>query len=126
MNMRLFVSINLKDDVVEYVHKLQRQFCAMENARMSPTQHVHITLGFIGEVDPERVNCIKQVLRTQRFDPFRVFLAHAGCFGPIEQPRVIWLGVVPREPLVELQRKVKEALNGVSTPGLRKGNSSHI
>ncbi|MFO7830524.1 MAG: RNA 2',3'-cyclic phosphodiesterase [Desulfuromonadaceae bacterium] len=119
--MRLFVSINLKDEVMKEVRQIQQQLCVSEDARMSPTRHVHITLGFIGEVEPESANRIGEALRTLRFSPFEVVLARAGCFGTPKQPRVIWLGVEPREPLVELHREVKEALEGVPAPGLSPG-----
>ena len=120
--MRLFVSINLKDEVLEEVRQLQQQLCARGDARMRPARHVHITLGFLGEVESESASRIAQALGNLTFSPFEVSLAQLGFFGARRQPRVIWLGVEPREPLIELHSKVKEALKQVSSADLGKGN----
>jgi len=120
--MRLFVSINLKDEVLEEVRQLQQQLCAREDMRIRPARHVHITLGFIGEVESANASRIAQALCNLTFSPFEVSLAKLGFFGARRQPRVIWLGVEPREPLIELHSKVKEALKQVPNADFSKGD----
>ena len=119
--MRLFVSINLKDDVLREVRLLQQQLCAREDARLSPARHIHITLGFLGEVTPENAHGVAQALGEDKFSPFGVRLTHLGVFGARKHPRVIWLGLEPRHPLVELHCKVKEALEEVHPSAFGKG-----
>lgn len=119
--MRLFVSINLKEDLLQEVRLLQQQLSAREDARLSPARHVHITLGFLGKVEPENAGWIAEALSNVKFFPFGVRPTHLGVFGGRKHPRVIWLGLEPCDPLVELHCKIKEALEEVYPSAFSKG-----
>ena len=70
---------------------------AMANAdglRWTPSENVHLTLHFLGEVAPERARELADSLDTPfRIEPFLVTLDRFGVFPPSGPPRTVWLGV---------------------------------
>ena len=75
----------------------------------------HITVKFLGDVEPDRVDGISQmieeVVRTHR--PFSIHLAHLGAFPNFRKARVVWVGVA-HEPRFELlQHDVELAAEGL-------------
>jgi 2'-5' RNA ligase len=83
--------------------------------RWTPASNVHITLHFLGEIPPARVDHVADALgRTLDEDPFEITLGGAGVFPPAGAPRVVWLDVVKGiEPLqrvhAELGRRLASA-----------------
>lgn len=73
----------------------------------------HLTLRFLGEVDPARNDRLGSVLApvAARHAPFTLRLEGVGAFPRPERPRVVWVGVTAgREPLLALARDVRAAL----------------
>lgn len=89
---RLFVAVWLPPDVVSHLEAhlapVRRQFPAL---RWVPPDRWHVTLTFLGAVDPERVGVLDARLAraAHRTPQHRTHLAHAGRFDQ----RVLWLGV---------------------------------
>ena len=83
---------------------------------------IHLTLKFLGEVDPRRVDDLLQAMAASaKGSPsFEVCLAGLGVFPNQRQPRVLWAGLGgDLGPLEELQQKVDEA---VCQLGFRREN----
>lgn len=94
--MRLFVAINLPDDVRREVHEA----VAVVRDRGMParwTDHTqyHVTLKFIGDVRPDRRDDHVEVLRrvASGYGPVEVTVEELGAFPSLRRPRVIWVGV---------------------------------
>lgn len=105
--MRLFIAIdfnNLKD----YFQELQNQL--PKNAKVSLTRTFHLTLKFLGEVQPNIVEDIAKSLRYVNFEPFTVFLGSIGIFPSENYIRVVWVGLKPEEKILELQKNIDEYL----------------
>ncbi|MEO0191489.1 MAG: RNA 2',3'-cyclic phosphodiesterase [candidate division WOR-3 bacterium] len=93
--MRLFVAIELSEDVRTSVWEFERELMAnYRHARWVARENLHLTLMFIGEVDARRADEIKEALRGVRAEPFAVSLEGLGSF-PEGKPvaRVLWIGV---------------------------------
>ena len=90
--MRLFIAIDfneLKDYFVYLQDLLPR------NAKLSLTRTFHITLKFLGEVQPDKAEKAVEILKNVKFGPFSVFLDSIG---------------KPEDRILELQNKIDEAL----------------
>ena len=62
--------------------------------RWIPSENLHITLWFLGEVREERCDAVVDSLRPRIAErSFRVQLSGVGTFPPSGSPRVLWLGV---------------------------------
>ena len=108
--MRLFIEIdfnNLQDYFVELQELLPK------NARLSYTKTFHLTLKFLGEVPPDKVEGIIEVLRKIKFQQFTVFLDSICLFPSENYTRVVWVGLKPENKVLELQKSINESLKGL-------------
>ena len=83
----------------------QRQLAALlrDSGRLSlkwiRPEHMHLTLAFLGEIDPLRgaavVDAMSQPIEAP---PFAIAFGGLGVFPPRGAPRVLWLGLVSGSP----------------------------
>ncbi len=103
--MRLFVAIDLPEDVKECLSDLQS---ALPNARWVDPDGMHLTLRFIGDLDPRQAEDVDDVLSGVSGRPFALRLKGLGTFGrPL---RSLWVGAEPNAALSALAEKVDAAL----------------
>ena len=108
--MRLFIAINL-NGLKNYFMDLQKQL--PNNAMLSLVKSFHLTLKFLGEVHPDKIDEIAGILRTIKFYPFAVFTDSVGIFPTENYIRVVWVGLKPEEKVLELQKQIDESLRGL-------------
>ena len=101
--MRIFVGLELPDEVREQLGTLER---GIPGARWLDTAQLHLTLAFIGEVHATVARDIADALAGLRCSAFDVEIVGVGHFGPLRQARAVWAGIAPNEPLLHLQRGV--------------------
>lgn len=105
--MRLFVGIPLPSSSIEELSRvLLRYRTAQDGLRWSAPESWHITLQFLGNVDPERNACISGVLRKLRHAPVPVQLDLLGFF---DRAGVFFAGVQLTSELLSLQQRVTAA-----------------
>ncbi|MBU90319.1 RNA 2',3'-cyclic phosphodiesterase [Candidatus Woesearchaeota archaeon] len=109
--MRLFIAIEIPEEVKEYIVKIQKDIDNTANKiRFADKNQIHLTLKFLGEVQPDKADVIKEELKRISFNPFSVQLDKIGVFPDEGYIRVIWVGLKPEEPILELQKDIDEAL----------------
>tara|TARA_Y100000310_G_scaffold311240_1_gene357346 strand:- start:841 stop:1374 length:534 start_codon:yes stop_codon:yes gene_type:complete len=109
--MRLFIAIEIPEEVKEYIVKIQKDIDNTANkTRFADKNQIHLTLKFLGEVQPDKADVIKEELKRISFNPFSVQLDKIGVFPDEGYIRVIWVGLKPEEPILELQKDIDEAL----------------
>ena len=64
------------------------------DARFEPAEKLHITLAFLGWVEPEQTEPIHQALRAaaSAAAPFTLTLDTIGAFPHERRPRIVWIG----------------------------------
>lgn len=80
---------------------------------------VHVTLKFLGEVEPARVPELAQALDRALVGAHggKATLEGMGGFPNRERPRVLWIGITQgREIFRDLQERVEGALSGMGFP----------
>lgn len=119
--MRLFIAVNLSDEMREALVDAQNDM--YENGvrgNFSPEENLHLTLAFIGEYpDPEAV---MSALSDIEIRPFTITLDRCGSFGG----DLWWAGLKPSPALEAIVRKVRRALAENDIPFDRKRFSAHI
>ncbi|HZR82157.1 MAG TPA: RNA 2',3'-cyclic phosphodiesterase [Candidatus Binatia bacterium] len=105
--IRLFVSIELPDDVKE---ALRRVCCDVPGARWLEPDEMHLTLRFIGEVDGLVFHDIADALDDVRGEPFPLEVRGVGHFPPRGEPHVLWAGIEKSDALVDLRNRVEAAV----------------
>ena len=108
--MRLFVAIDF-NELKNYFAELQKQL--PQNAKLSMVKSFHLTLKFLGEIQPDKIDEIAENLRKIKFENFSVSLDSIGIFPTENYIRVIWVGLGPEEKVIELQKQIDESLKNL-------------
>jgi 2'-5' RNA ligase len=111
--MRLFVGLNLPKKERERIYRSARPLRETDYpVRWSDPEHYHITLKFLGEVHPDRVDRIRRIVdRVAGGTPgFEVRMGGFGAFPTIRKPRVLWVGADPSPALRCLKQDLEWAL----------------
>lgn len=104
---RLFVAVELPEEVKDRLASLCH---GLKGARWVRDRQFHITLRFLGEVEPSQARSVTEALHGVRSDPFELSLSGLGCFPPRGRPRVVWAGIEGSEELLGLHREVQRVL----------------
>ncbi len=113
--MRLFIAIDLPEEVKSELLKAQRQLPEGKEENLSRTKDFHITLKFLGDVTPQKAGELKEKLRQVRFPISRTTLSGLGVFPNENRIRVVWASISPEEEVVKLQRQI-DILTGKEFP----------
>lgn len=110
---------------------LQRSLAALREdivgARWTEPQHLHLTLRFIGEVDPFLEERVVNELSRIHVKPFMLPIRDIGCYEVRGEPRTLWAGLGGGHPhLFQLQRKIEDALVGLGLPMAARRFHPHI
>tara|TARA_Y100000310_G_scaffold344679_1_gene458748 strand:+ start:5213 stop:5749 length:537 start_codon:yes stop_codon:yes gene_type:complete len=109
--MRLFIAIEIPEDIKEYMVEVQRNIDNNQNkVRFVNKDRIHLTLKFLGEVQLNDLENIKTNLKKITFSPFSVNLEKIGVFPDENYIKVIWIGLKPEEPILKLQKDIDEKL----------------
>ena len=127
--MRLFVAVHLSDEVRERLavvqHRLQGVRADVSWVRPG---NIHLTLKFLGEVEPARLDPIRAALAeaARASEPCEAAVAGVGSFGG-RIPRVVWAGIAQgAEALTALAGRVDAAMAGVGFPRESRPFSAHL
>ncbi len=110
--IRAFVAVKMPDDVSEELENFLAEVRPLANIRWVKYGQFHITLKFLGELEPHVIARVKESLTPlKKFPPFNINLSYIGAFPNLNSPRVIWLsGDEGATELSKLSKKVNEVL----------------
>lgn len=111
--MRLFVALVPPEAALDPIRRVvERKRGYLPKARWVRGERLHLTLAFLGEVDPARVGSLAAALieRVAEMPSFRARLAAAGAFPPAGRVRVVWAGFEPAAELAALAAAVRRAV----------------
>lgn len=96
--LRLFIAIELDDDLRRALGDIQKRFKsepAAKFVRWVAQDGIHLTLKFLGDVSPARVPQLVEAVERAAEDsePFSLTARGLGCFPNLTRPKVIWVGV---------------------------------
>lgn len=98
--IRCFLAATLSSDVLRAVEAIGHELAERARSlgarlRWVPTENLHLTLKFFGELPSASVPAIERELRLLLQDeaPIEVSLAGVGAFPSARRARVLWLGV---------------------------------
>ena len=111
--MRLFLALNLPKKEREKIDRAARPLREQElPVRWVDEADFHVTLKFLGQVRPERVESIQEVMDRVAAStiPFHATVAGFGAFPTIRKPSVLWAGVQATPELRCLKQDLEWAL----------------
>ena len=124
--MRLFIATDLPASLIQTIAGVQEQLRQVtESARWARPDSMHLTLKFLGEVAPGRLEAVDERLRRIRTQPFKVRASGVGFFPNGRAPRVFWVGIVSPD-LRDLAARVDEQTVDLGFPSEKRPFSPHL
>lgn len=97
MSKRLFVSVDLPDELASDLADVQEAFAGASGLRFTDPEQAHLTLCFLGDVSPDRVVTVESALAeavdAAALAPFTARVEGLGVFPSPEYISVLWAGV---------------------------------
>jgi 2'-5' RNA ligase len=126
--MRLFVALEIPSAVRDNLAALMRDMRAVaQQPKWVRPENLHITLKFIGEVAPARVEAIRTALATVRSgQPVELHFRGAGFFPGEKRPRVFWVGIEASPNLSSIASAIDEHLEKLAIPREQRPFSPHL
>lgn len=121
--MRLFVALALPGMISAQLSGL---IGGIQGARWVPPENYHLTLRFIGEVEPWQAEEVDEALAAIRAKPFELSLKGVGLFEKGGRITALWAGVERSDSLAHLQAKVETALQRVGLEPERRRFAPHV
>ena len=118
--MRLFIAINLNDEMKDALLDIQDAMRTYGvRGKDTPPENMHLTLAFIGEYDDPEL--VKEVVESIEIKPFELKLKGIGAFGDLW-----WVGTDNSAPLMAISRRLRRALAEAGIPFDKKKFSPHM
>ena len=127
--LRLFVALELDRALKKALAAAGREAPLLgRNVRMVAEPLLHLTLRFVGETSDDRitelVDAVAEVAAvTSRFS---IVVRGLGVFPKPAAARVLWAGLEPSPPLLELARSIDAAVRRHGFPPEPRGFSPHV
>lgn len=125
--MRIFIGIDLDPEIRARIARfLEGVEGFAPDARWVSPESLHVTLKFIGEQAPERVQAIAERLRRVESSAFEIRSAGYGFFPTAKAPRVFWIGIQSGPKLATLAENIDIAVAELGIPREDRGFSPHL
>lgn len=104
---RLFVAIELPESSTQLLVRLDPQ---LRGVRWLSAEHMHLTLGFFGNVETSAEEKLREALGAIRWSAFFLPITGIGTFPARGRPNIIWIGVGSGHPhLFQLHKRIQDA-----------------
>ena len=131
--MRLFVALEIPSTVRERFATLINQLRALESKssakkpRWVRPENLHVTLKFIGHIDPALLDPIRATLAKVCSDgPVDLRFRGLGFFPNAKRPRVLWAGTAASPNLSSLARDIDSTLAKLGIPAEGRAFTPHL
>jgi 2'-5' RNA ligase len=114
--MRLFVGIDIPEDIASKLGALIEELSPAAKLRWSPPSNFHITTKFVGEWPEERLEEIKSALAT----------VPVGWFPNPHHPKIFWAALQAGQELRDLAAATEEALAALGIEKEKRAYSPHL
>jgi len=106
--MRLFVAINFNDETRAHLVSLRDELRSRsKRGNFTLSDNLHLTLVFIGECSPKKLDKVTAILDTVAFNPFEATVEKLGTFS---RGTLWWAGLREEKPLMYLQYEIEHKL----------------
>lgn len=128
--LRAFVALEIPPKIQTKIHQETKTFRNGIDSlvRWVPTHNMHLTLKFLGDISPNNVEFLIQMLRREAevVPCFDIRLAGLGSFPSPRRPRVIYIGILAPAALEALQRGIESASRRLGYESEERPFSAHL
>jgi len=127
--IRSFVAFDINnEEVLRRLSKVQDRLAKTGAAlKLIKLENIHITMRFLGNVQPNMVDRIHREMEQVAFTPFDVEIRGVGAFPKLKYPRVVWVGIQKgTDNLKDVFNQLEPRLRKLGFKPDSKGFSPHI
>lgn len=127
--IRTFIAVPVPETVRRAAADVRTRCAAIaRDLRWVAAERIHLTLKFLGDVDPDQVAVIRRRLaETATAGPFRLAARGLGVFPTVKRPRVLWMGIAgDTAPLIAFARRLDAALADAGFPPEKRPFRAHL
>ncbi len=128
--MRAFIAIEIPHEIQQAIQQATAFLRAelRTSIRWTPAENIHLTLKFLGEVSPARVDALTSALRVQAdsVPAFKVEVGGLGSFPDVKRARVLWIGIQAPAEIQTLRRGIESACARLGYESETRGFSPHL
>ena len=129
-SIRTFIAIELPSEVKTLLDNVQQGLKTLPlKAKWVRTQNIHLTLKFLGNIDPANIEDIGRAMADAAGDsaPFTLTVGGIGFFPGVKRPRVVWAGLGGEtDILFDLQRRLAQLLAAIGYPQEKRPFKAHL
>jgi RNA 2',3'-cyclic 3'-phosphodiesterase len=131
--VRLFVALQIPDSIrndyaalIDDLRRLDAKASPKKPKWVRP-ENLHVTLKFIGNTDPAKLDSIRAALASVRSpQEVRLHFRNIGFFPNAKRPRVIWGGMDASENLATLAHAVDQHILSLGFPAEERAFTPHL
>lgn len=128
--LRAFIAVEIPNEIQQKIHQETANFRKGISSlvRWVPPQNMHLTLKFLGDVSPNSVEFLIQMLRNEaeHAHSFDMHLAGLGAFPNLKRPRVLYIGIQAPAALDALARGIESASRRLGYEAEERPFSAHL
>ena len=128
--MRAFFGIPIQNQLHGTILETAEHLRSQTRMRASwvPQQNYHITLRFLGDIDPELSVDLDDLCRTvcKDLEPFECIMDRVGAFPGVDRARVVWVGGEAPPSFRRLSQALSDGLVDLGFPEARKESLVHV
>jgi len=129
-DIRAFIAIDLPLPIQRALDQVIQQLKDPKTkaVRWIPSKDIHLTLKFLGNVQPGNLQALKDALNAEvnSFNEFEFQVGKFGVFPSLRKPRVIWVGIQSPQNLHDLQKAIDLSTQPLGYPGEGRPFSPHL
>jgi 2'-5' RNA ligase len=129
-SIRTFIAFKIPEHVLSAIGKIQEALKSHKfNIKWVRPDSIHLTLKFLGNIDPATVEQIEGVLRdtVKPYVPFSIQAKGLGVFPGLKRPRVIWIGITGQiDRLIGLQQNLDKDLSAIGFSRDKRPFKGHL
>ena len=112
--MRVFIAVEISNaDILKKIQRFQENL--QIDVKPTKINQIHFTLQFLGEIDEEKCEKVKDLLRTITFSQFNLSLKEVGGFPNLKNPRISGIGPDKEgaEKLIKITNEIEMKLTSL-------------
>jgi RNA 2',3'-cyclic 3'-phosphodiesterase len=128
--MRTFVAVPLPEECRLMLGQMQQELRSFQaEVAWVAIPSIHLTLKFLGEVEPETIPKLTELLRaaSEKEQAFELRLRGLGGFPNVRNPRVLWCGINgDTDALARLQQQIEAACYSLGFASEERSFKPHL